>query len=180
MAVQLFTAGYPVGSGVEAEDKYVTPPKAQDQWMCRSQIVQRNDYTSVNMLGILIIFCFGVLFMVINLTIDPMANEIRRMRARRNGASYQISLWRKHYTPHLLSAAFQLAGKGDWEQQRLVPVTKEEKKFTFSTNLEGGDEKFTFSDSIDGDSSFSGNRARFLTTELLTTSETPKYDMPSS
>lgn len=176
MAVQLFTAEWPVGSGVAAQDRYVTPPPAEDEWMCHSQIVQRNDYTSLNMLGVIIIFCCGVVFMVINLTIDPIANEIRKWRAR-HGGRYEISLWRRHYTPHLLSVIFQLSGRGDWERQRLVPVTKEDRKFTFSTEFDDRPEKLTFSSQSKGGSS-TGNSEEFLTTELLTTTYVgPKNDV---
>lgn len=100
--------------------------------MCQAQVVQRSDYLSFNMLGVIIIFAFGVVFMVVNLTIEPISDLIKKRTARRHEGQYQPSAWTRSYTPYLLSTVFEAAGKGEWSHDRSVPTTKQDLKFSLA------------------------------------------------
>lgn len=134
-SVQLHISQYAVGNGVQKQDKYRIPPTKEQEWMCNSQIVQRSDHSSFDMLGVLVILCFGVLFVIVNLSLDPIVQHFRERKARKGGFSW-VSLWRRHHVLQLQSVAFDQAGKGDWEHENLIPTTLSGDEFRFPLGRE--------------------------------------------
>ncbi|KAL6249271.1 hypothetical protein RBB50_004334 [Rhinocladiella similis] len=128
-SVQQFTAQYSVGDGVADQDKYRVPPSEKDQWMCGAQMVQRSDYSSFNMLGVLLILVLGACFVMLNLALDPTIQWFRRRRARKAGEPW-LSVWRRHHLLQIESAAFSEAGLGTWSHDSLVPTSTDAGSFS--------------------------------------------------
>ncbi|KAJ9628419.1 hypothetical protein H2204_009256 [Knufia peltigerae] len=128
-SVQQFTAQYSVGDGVADQDKYRVPPSEEDKWMCGAQMVQRSDYSSFNMLGVLLILVLGAFFVLLNTALDPMIQWFRRRRARKAGVPW-LSVWRRHHLLQIESAAFSEAGLGTWSHDSLVPTSTDAGSFS--------------------------------------------------
>jgi hypothetical protein len=126
-SVQLTLSRSAVGSGVAARDQYLTPLPEAMQWLCNSQVVQRSDYSSFNLLGVVMILCFGTLFLVVNLTLDPAYRFIMS----RSSKGHWVSIWRRHYVLQLLTAAFEAMGMGQWLHDDRIPTTFDPDAFTF-------------------------------------------------
>lgn len=128
--MQLQIAQYAVGNGVEAQDKYRRLPDSTDRWMCDAQVVQRSDYSSFNMLGVLVIICFFGFFVLLSTFLDPIVQYFRNRSALKRGASW-MSMWRRYYQLHTQAGFLDSAGRGDWDYERLVPTTTMGEKFSF-------------------------------------------------
>lgn len=117
--LQLQTVQFPTGTGNDAWDRGWTAPTAADQWMCANQMVQRNDYSSVNMLGVILILCFGVLFIAVNAFLDPIVVSLRSKKHKMRG----LTPWKIHHVLQLHSMLYEALGMADWNREALVPVT---------------------------------------------------------
>lgn len=61
-ANQLQSVKYVMGDGRPSHNKWMKPVEGDSEWMCNNQIVQRDDFTSFGILGIVLIFLLGGLF----------------------------------------------------------------------------------------------------------------------
>jgi len=81
ISVQLGVVKYVNGLSNPAYNHWVTPASAEEAWMCKAQIVQRDDYASFSILGLAIILCFGLLMILINLTLSTVSPRLCRRSA---------------------------------------------------------------------------------------------------
>jgi hypothetical protein len=56
----------------------VTPPRANDTWMCGNQMVRRNDYQSFSVLGLGIIVGLGGFIILVNMTLSEVVGMIQK------------------------------------------------------------------------------------------------------
>ncbi|KAH8722812.1 hypothetical protein GQ44DRAFT_828694 [Phaeosphaeriaceae sp. PMI808] len=64
-----FAGGYPSSSDLQPN---ITKPQANATWMCGAQVVRRDDYQSLSVLGLALICSIGGLIILINLTLDSI------------------------------------------------------------------------------------------------------------
>ena len=126
--IQSEIAQYVTGLRIPAQNKYLVQPDTGDtDWMCTNQIVQRNNFASINIFGLVVILVTGALLISINLSLD---RTIRYIRARKGNASrFGNMSWRANNTLNLQSLAFEANGMGDWDRRNIVPVTKNGESF---------------------------------------------------
>ena len=124
--LQLHVLQYVTGTGNAAWDRGWTAPVAEDEWMCSNQMVQRNDYSSINMLGVILILCFGVLFVVVNTFLERMVSVFRSKQHRAQG----VTPWRMHHVLQLQSMLYEALGVAVWDREALVPVTVDRARFS--------------------------------------------------
>lgn len=94
--------------------------------MCANQMVQRNDYSSINMLGVILILCFGVLFVVINTFLERIVAAFRS----RGHEGQAVTPWRMHHVLQLQSMLYEVLGVAVWDREALVPVTVDRARFS--------------------------------------------------
>ncbi len=138
--IQMQMAEYITGPGNPAYYQYLQNATTEDEtWMCDNQIVQRDGYSSFNVLGLVLIFVLGGLLIITNLSLDKMVNLASRRSLRSNTAK---SLdWSTMYSLQLLRMAYQACGMGSWEgHPGSVPVTAMGEEFGMPqmVNLEKG------------------------------------------
>lgn len=98
---QLQSAQYATGYTSTKSNAYVTPPDAESQWMCENQIMQRADYTSFSVLGIVLILVLGCLIILINLILRPLVHrfqpdtELNRLRRSEWDATEMLEMQRR-------------------------------------------------------------------------------------
>lgn len=131
--MQLEIAQYVMGYGNPDYVKYIQPPSSDETWMCTNQIVQRNDYASFSILGLVIIFTFGALFIIIDMSLTTL---IKRLRPDTRRSQDRKLEWTLYELLQLQRMAYEGYGIGTWSGQTdLVPVTMFGEKFSLpSTN----------------------------------------------
>jgi hypothetical protein len=140
---QLQVVQYATGTGNAAWDRQWVAPRAEDEWWCVNQVVQRNDYSSINMLGVILILCFGILFVVVNTFLDRVVISIRSKKNKAQG----VSPWRMHHVLQLQSMLYEALGAASWNREALTPVTIDRATFRLP-DLEKLDGKSLKSDSL--------------------------------
>ncbi|KAF2030442.1 hypothetical protein EK21DRAFT_100489 [Setomelanomma holmii] len=84
-----FTGGYTSALKIEPE---ITAPQTNETWMCNSQIVKREDYQSLSVLGLAIICSFGGLVILINLSLESIVGWYQKRYNKREYASAEWEL----------------------------------------------------------------------------------------
>ena len=116
---QLQVVQYATGSGNAAFDRNYVAPGAEDEWWCVNQMVQRTDYSSINMLGVILILCFGILFVVVNTFLERIMTAVRSKKHSAHG----VTPWRMHHVLQLQSMLYEALGAASWNREALTPVT---------------------------------------------------------
>ena len=116
---QLQVVQYATGTGNAAWDRNWEAPGAEDEWWCVNQMVQRSDYSSINMLGVILILCFGILFVLVNTFLDPVVTAVRSKKHKALG----VSPWKMHHVLQLQSMLYEVLGATRWNREALTPVT---------------------------------------------------------
>jgi hypothetical protein len=140
---QLQVVQYATGTGNAAWDRNWVAPAAEDEWWCVNQIVQRNDYSSISMLGVILILCFGILFVVVNTFLDRVVTAVRSRKHK----SVAMSPWRMHHVLQLQSMLYEALGAATWNREALTPVTVDRATFGLP-DMEKLDGKSLRSDSL--------------------------------
>ena len=140
---QLQVVQYATGSGNAALNRVWIAPGAEDEWWCVNQLVQRSDYSSINMLGVILILCFGILFVVLNTFLDRIVTAVRSKKDKAHG----VSPWRMHHVLQLQSMLYETLGVGSWNRKSLTPVTADRVTFGLP-DVEKLDGKSMRSDSL--------------------------------
>lgn len=96
--------------------------------MCANQIAVRTDYRSFNVLGMLIIFIFGLLTIITFFVIGPI---VETMQKRTVQGRYRNAEWQANDFLQLQRMAYQHSNTGTWTgQDQLVPRTNPGEVFT--------------------------------------------------
>ncbi|KAH7074170.1 hypothetical protein FB567DRAFT_191136 [Paraphoma chrysanthemicola] len=82
-----YTGGYSPALNFEPD---ITTPKANETWMCDAQMVTREDYQSLSVLGLVIICALGGLIIIINLSLDSIVAWYQK---RYNKRAYATAEW---------------------------------------------------------------------------------------
>ena len=143
--IQLQVVQYATGTGNLAWDRNFVAPGAEDEWWCTNQMVQRSDYSSINMLGVILILCFGILFVLVNTSLDRVVTAIRSKKRKAHG----VSPWIMHHVLQLQSMLYEALGAGSWNREALTPVTIGRATFGLP-DIERLDGKSLKSDSLEG------------------------------
>ena len=140
---QLQVVQYATGTGNAAWDRNWEAPGAEDEWWCVNQMVQRSDYSSINMLGVILILCFGILFVLVNTFLDPVVTAVRSKKHKALG----VSPWKMHHVLQLQSMLYEALGTTSWNREALTPVTIDRATFGLP-DVEKLDGKSSKSDSL--------------------------------
>jgi hypothetical protein len=70
----------------------ITSPLEKERWMCDAQIVKREDYQSLSVLGLALIISIGALIILINLTLDSFVGWYQRKYNKRLFATREWEL----------------------------------------------------------------------------------------
>ncbi|KAK5655220.1 hypothetical protein OQA88_6119 [Cercophora sp. LCS_1] len=100
----------------------VKPKRAAERAMCRSQKINSKDHASFSLVGIVIVFSAGLLFVVISYSLDPLMACLQR---RRGVAEYRRLEWSTNGFLQLQRLGYETVGQGTWSNaDGDVPVTK--------------------------------------------------------
>lgn len=93
----------------------------EDKWMCTSQIVRRDDYTSFNVLGLAIILAVGGCLIILNLTLISMVDRIQQSS---EGGRRRNEEWDASDMLQLHRITLENQGIDQWQgTDAAVPVT---------------------------------------------------------
>lgn len=128
-AIQLWTQQHVTGMRYPELDKYVVPAiHGFGKSMCDNQITRRADYRSFSVLGLCIVLAFGLLFILLNLTIGPIVQRIQSYTLK---GRYRNAEWQVNHFLQLQRMAYEHKGIGNWEgQDDMVPRTSPGERFT--------------------------------------------------
>lgn len=120
--------------------RFSTPNDPVQKQMCSNQRVPSlPHYTSINVLGMAIIFSFGILFMLVNHYLDTIVWGIER-RFQNDQRHYKHTRWILDGTLQLQRLYCQSLGLGRWEYcDEEMPMTPPGDKFCLPADF--GDEK---------------------------------------
>jgi hypothetical protein len=128
-ALQLQTVSYVLGDGIPRHNQYMKQVQGDSEWMCHNQIVQRDDFTSFSILGIVLIFLFGGLFIIFNIYLERLIvfwyHEVQPSKA------WKLRAWRGNRPLVIQSQALEAKGLGgSWVRTAgEVPITKHRETF---------------------------------------------------
>jgi hypothetical protein len=101
------------------------PPTANEQWMCKNQLVQSDGYASFSVLGIALILIIGELIIIAQLLLNPLANTYRRRM--NHGVSTTMPACNAANVLQIQRLAFEGLGvHTGWEMssaEDMIPVT---------------------------------------------------------
>ena len=116
-------------------DQYIVPAaEGFAKEMCTNQIARRSDYRSFSVLGLAIIFAFGLLFILANYTISSI---VQRIQGHTPKGRYRNAKWQANEFLQLQRMAYQHNNVGTWiGQHDMVPRTNPGEVFALpeSTN----------------------------------------------
>ena len=96
--------------------------------MCTSQVIQRDDFTSFNMVDVVIILVMGGCFILFDLTLHPLVHFIRTMRHSTNRFRRDDD-WRYGSAYRSQAIAYRALGLGSWTTDRPIPTTTSPQMF---------------------------------------------------
>ena len=132
-ASQMFISRYPSGNGFPTAGQNLMPLYANSSWMCGSQVIQRDDFTSFDMVAVIVILAVGGVFIFLDLTLQPLVHAIHARRKRRPGAIRRgfcrDKNWKYSSIYHTQGFAYQAMGLGTWKDEAIVPTTKNQEIF---------------------------------------------------
>jgi hypothetical protein len=102
--------------------------EGDSEWMCHNQIVQRDDFTSFSILGIVLIFFLGGLFIALDICLERLI--IFWYHKAQPRKAWKLRAWRGNRPLQIQSQAFEAKGLGTWDRTTGdVPVTKHQETF---------------------------------------------------
>lgn len=123
---QSIVAKYPTGTGNPNIDRYFErPTNVNATWMCDSQIIQRDDYYTFNMVGMLLILVGGGLVIITNIIVMCCVQQTWRIGSEKK-TGFQDSAWRLYDQLQLQSRVYQAMNLGDWNESTSIPVTEKD------------------------------------------------------
>jgi hypothetical protein len=84
-----FTGGYTSAMDI---DPVIQAPLANETWMCDAQMVRRDDYQSLSVLGLALICSIGGLIVLINLSLDSIVGWYQKRYHKREFATSEWEL----------------------------------------------------------------------------------------
>jgi hypothetical protein len=138
-AIQLQIVNYVTGDGTPSHDKYLEQVDSDSEWMCHNQIVQRDDFTSFSILGIILILVLGGLFLVLDVCLERLI--VLWYQKFQPSKAWKLRAWRGNRPLQIQSQAFEARGLGTWDRtQGDIPVTKHPESFAnpFFVSSPGG------------------------------------------
>lgn len=119
--LQLLSVEYVTGPTDPSDGGHIVDLPDEDKWMCKNQIVRRDDYTSFSALGLAIILAVGGCFILLNLTLVSMVTRIQQ--STENGERRNEE-WQASDMLQLHRIALENLGVDKWEgTDASVPVT---------------------------------------------------------
>lgn len=127
--IQLWSQQYISGPLQPSLNRYVVPAtEGFAKEMCTNQIAVRADYRSFSVLGMLVIFIFGLLTIIAFLIVEPMTETVQK---RTSTGRYRNAEWRANDVLQLQRMAYQHNDTGTWVcHNDLVPRTHPGETFT--------------------------------------------------
>lgn len=111
-------------SSLQYMDNATTP---EDKALCNNQVVVRNDYMSLSTFGIAMILAFGLLIILINLSLESIFSTIRKSRQK---GTYRQVAWDLDQVLQLQRLAYEGQDKGTWiARADRVPITARGERF---------------------------------------------------
>ena len=126
---QITLSQYPSGNGYPTPSQNIGPPNNNASWMCANQIIQRDDFTSFNMVGVLIILAFGSVFIALDIFLAPIVYIISSRRSHRKDPADQSTFfsrarsWRYSSIYYTQAFGYLAQGSGSWDVKGPLPVT---------------------------------------------------------
>ncbi|KAK0884416.1 hypothetical protein LTR87_001758 [Friedmanniomyces endolithicus] len=99
--------GYEVSADSTASGYAISPPAADEQWMCENQITHRTDYSSFSVLGLCLIIVPGLIIIAINLALVPV---VHRLQPHTDLNTMRQLEWERTETLELLRQYFAARG----------------------------------------------------------------------
>lgn len=117
--------------------RFSTPKDPEQNLMCFKQRIPSLDhYTSVNVLGMVIVFSVGFLIIFVNYYLDPMVWGIERL-LQKDPRNYKHARWILDGTLQLQRVYCQSLGLGEWEYcEEEIPISPPGVKFRMPANFE--------------------------------------------
>ena len=131
VAAQYQISRYAGGAGFPTPSQNIQSPSTIDSWMCSHQVIQRDDFTSFRMIGVIIILVVGGLMIILDTVLHPIVRWLgRKRKASKSSNLLGDHDWRHSSVFHNQAYAYSLLGYGrSWEMDGLVPTTKDEHRF---------------------------------------------------
>ena len=127
-ALQLQIVNYVTGDGTPSHNQYLEQVNSNSEWMCHNQIVQRDDFTSFSILGIILILVLGGLFLVLDICLERLV--VLWYQKVQPSKAWKLRAWRGNRPLQIQSQAFEARGLSTWDRtQGDVPVTKHSESF---------------------------------------------------
>lgn len=126
IALQRSVIDYAAGPVNIGGDHFLSEPQmAFERDLCLSQIIHNSTYSSFSILGMVIIFVIGGLFIIL----DQLAPSLQKRLFRHRDPAVQ-DLWLFDDYLHLQQRAFEEAGVGKWyHRANSVPITYRPENF---------------------------------------------------
>ena len=146
VASQVQISRFPTGDGYPSSSQNLAPVEPSAQWMCTNQVIQRDDFTSFRMVGVIIILVVGGAFIVFDLISHPLTNFILKKKAksttgRTKQGSFQTRNWIYSSRYHAQAYAYRMLGVGNWKTEGPIPTTEAGEQFeTLWTRFENDDD----------------------------------------
>ena len=132
--LQLQSAQYVTSLNGLLNDTYRITPGADDSWMCFSQTIVRDDYTSFSSFGIAIIVLVGSLIIMLSFVINPI---IAAMNAWFLNDTNDTLEWETDGLLQLQRLAYENGGMGHWSTgKHEVPLTHYQTRFGLPLHTE--------------------------------------------
>lgn len=117
--IQMDVVEYVTHYAIPAFNHWKTPRPAGSEWMCNSQIVQRNDYASFSVLGLAIILCFGGFLMAVNLILSTAWPHLRHRNAR---SKFRNERWKAQELLELQRVALKNQAEDEKHAQLTITI----------------------------------------------------------
>jgi len=125
--LQLQTAQYVASTDGILNDTERIPPSDENRWMCKSQMIVRDDYTSFSLLGIVIIILIGGSIILLNLFISPIFAALNARFFRTTSDTLE---WETDGLLQLQRLAYENGGIGHWTTgKHEVPLSHSRSRF---------------------------------------------------
>ncbi|KAF2825406.1 hypothetical protein CC86DRAFT_407618 [Ophiobolus disseminans] len=98
-----YTGGY---SSLLDVKPVITQPMANETWMCDAQLVRREDYQSLSVLGLALICSLGTLIILINLSLDSIVGWYQKRYNKRVHATHEWDMLQAETMQEKLYAAY--------------------------------------------------------------------------
>ena len=125
VGLQFQVSRFPRGNGYPTSGENLAPVESDAHWMCTNQIIQRDDFTSFKMAGVIAILVLGGLFILVDIVLHPLLRFLAKtlQRSRSGKVSFRAENWRYSSIYHGQAYAFRALGQGTWKTSHAIPTT---------------------------------------------------------